>query len=254
MKFHCRALHTYVCTHVLSSWSACSTLEYGTNNRTHVFCSCRIMQRLMVWSTSVHTAVLGVAKLMLTASSLKFLSQPSSSKLRLNVLYAKLLPFPAMALKTSILNLRYQPVPFYMPYKTRTAQHTNRWGFSVGCWSDLGMISLQTPHHVAKICIPDSSTKSLQVFLIYFEKKNSYETTGNWAAWRSYLPPFYHLDNSTMVGCSKPLSFIRVVLEAMMFMLTHLSLHPLQLLFQCGTDWKWLVARKGRTNPPRTFH
>jgi hypothetical protein len=44
-------------------------------------------------------------------------------------------------LKTSILNLRYQPVPFYMPYKTRTAQHTNRWGFSVGCWSDLGMIS-----------------------------------------------------------------------------------------------------------------
>jgi hypothetical protein len=80
----------------------------------------------MVWSTSVHTAVLGVAKLMLTVSSLKFLSQPSSSKLRPNVLYAKLLLFPAMALKTSILNLRYQPVPFYMPYKTRTAQHKNR--------------------------------------------------------------------------------------------------------------------------------
>ncbi len=171
MKFHCRALHTYVCTHVLSRWSACSTLEYGTNNHTHVFCSCRIMQRLMVWSTSVHTAVLVVAKLMLTASSLKFLSQPSSSKLRLNVLYAKLLPFPAMALKTSILNLRYQPVPFYMPYKTRTAQHTNHWGFSVGCWSDLGMISLQTPHHVAKYVSPTVQQNHCRCFSFILRKK-----------------------------------------------------------------------------------
>jgi hypothetical protein len=157
-------------------------------------------------------------------------------------------------LKTSILNLRYQPVPFYMPYKTNTAQHKNRWGFSVGCWSDLGMISYRPLIMWPRYVFPRQFNKITTGVSHLFWERNSYETTGNWAAWRSYLPPFNHLDNSTMVGCSKPLSFIRVVLEAMMFMLTHLSLHPPQLLFHCGTDWKWLVARKGRTHPPRTFH